>query len=329
MSFKINVQPNVFDDHFLDVIGNEFKFDHVKGIAEWMKNSADAYTRQGIADDDQFIVLRFTPKIGKKAARFEAIDFVGMSKNDIDMAFKRWGDPNAAARGTGRRMLGGHGNGGKFYMRQMFGSSQFITYRDGRLTVFGFNDKKRYGYAEGYENKKMPAPEALEFAGLSGQEIPKATRDRWAKQDHGVSFTVVIGDAPEKFRGTQQISSIFQRLKVHPQSRRLVKHKQVFAVIGNGTWSQLLPDEIPPRPGFEGPFQYKIPETIELDGETHTFKTRKYKDAHLILTTSAEPFGRMGDRASLNSIDILGEVGCIGSYRLNELGYLRNSPQAG
>ncbi len=44
MSFKIKEQPNVFDDHFLDIIGNEFKFDHVKGLAEWLKNSADAYT---------------------------------------------------------------------------------------------------------------------------------------------------------------------------------------------------------------------------------------------------------------------------------------------
>ena len=102
MSFKIKEQPNVFDDHFLDIIGNEFKFDHVKGIAEWIKNSADAYTREDIADDNQHIILRLFPKDGKNHARFESVDFMGMTKSDIVKAFKRWGDPHAVARGTGR-----------------------------------------------------------------------------------------------------------------------------------------------------------------------------------------------------------------------------------
>lgn len=329
MSFKIKPQPNVFDDHFLDVIGNEFKFDHVKGIAEWMKNAADAYTRQEIADDDQYVFLRFTPKAGKNPASFECIDFIGMAKEDIDAAFKRWGDPKAASRGTGRRVLGGHGNGGKFYMRQMFTTSQFITYRNGKLNVFGFNDKKRYGYAEGYENRKMPAGDALEFAKINGVTVPKAVRERWAKEKDGVGFTVVIGESPEKFRGAPHIAAISQRLKVHPQSRRLVKHKQMFVLVGDSPQgTQLLPDEIPPRVGFEGPIKSQVPAELEFEGEKFDFKNSKYPDAYLILYTSAEPFGRMGERASLNSIDVLGEVGCIGSYKLNELGYLRYSPQA-
>ena len=62
MSFTIKEQPNVFDDAFLDIIGNEFRFDHVKGLAEWIKNSADAYTRADVPDSGQFVYLRFTPK---------------------------------------------------------------------------------------------------------------------------------------------------------------------------------------------------------------------------------------------------------------------------
>ena len=54
MSFNIKEQPNVFDDAFLDIIGNEFKFDHVKGLAEWIKNSADAYTRADVPDASQY-----------------------------------------------------------------------------------------------------------------------------------------------------------------------------------------------------------------------------------------------------------------------------------
>lgn len=43
---SINVQPFVIDEAVLDLIGNEFKFDHAKGLAEWIKNSCDAYLRE-------------------------------------------------------------------------------------------------------------------------------------------------------------------------------------------------------------------------------------------------------------------------------------------
>src|SRR5262245_41745388 len=122
--FTISEQPNVFDDHLLDIIGNEFKFDHAKGLAEWIKNAVDAYNREttpeGSAkctDDDQFIYLWLRPKTGISPVTFECIDFVGMTHDDIESAFKRWGDPNAASRGRNKKFLGGHGNGGKFYMR--------------------------------------------------------------------------------------------------------------------------------------------------------------------------------------------------------------------
>jgi hypothetical protein len=54
----IKVQPFVIDEAVLDLIGNEFKFDHAKGLAEWLKNSCDAYLREKTPDDEQFIVVR-------------------------------------------------------------------------------------------------------------------------------------------------------------------------------------------------------------------------------------------------------------------------------
>src|SRR5262245_25490218 len=35
---RIQPEKNEFDDNFLDVIGNDFKFDHAKGLSEWIKN---------------------------------------------------------------------------------------------------------------------------------------------------------------------------------------------------------------------------------------------------------------------------------------------------
>src|SRR5437899_1941972 len=121
----IKVQPFVIDVAVLDLIGNEFRFDHAKGLAEWLKNSSDAYLREGVPDNDQVIIVRFRES-GGKIARIECIDFVGMSKTQIDDAFKRFFDPEAAKKGAKQanlKTLGGHGNGGKFYMRQMFKSS--------------------------------------------------------------------------------------------------------------------------------------------------------------------------------------------------------------
>ena len=124
-------QRNEFDDHFLDVVGNEFKFDHAKGLAEWIKNSADAYATARVKDSQQYVLLRFKQGNPKRESVFECIDFVGMTKKDIDKALKVWGLATAAKKGTNLATYGGHGNGGKFYMRQMFGTSRFLTYRDG------------------------------------------------------------------------------------------------------------------------------------------------------------------------------------------------------
>ncbi|MBI5191931.1 MAG: hypothetical protein HZA08_00635 [Nitrospirae bacterium] len=90
---EIIEEKNIIDDHLLDIIGNEFKFIHEKGLSEWLKNSADAYLRSGREDEESYIIFRFNDK---DEVIFECIDFVGMTSDDIDNALKRWGDPEAA-----------------------------------------------------------------------------------------------------------------------------------------------------------------------------------------------------------------------------------------
>src|SRR5690349_13196379 len=74
---SIKPEPNKFDDHFLDVVGATFKFDHPKGLAEWLKNCADAYATAGVPDAEQYILLRFKVGQPKSKSVFECIDFVG------------------------------------------------------------------------------------------------------------------------------------------------------------------------------------------------------------------------------------------------------------
>jgi len=83
---SIKVQPFVIDAAVLDLIGNEFKFDHAKGLAEWLKNSADAYRREDISDSEQFMIIRLTTIHGGRLTRIECIDFVGMTKVHIEEA---------------------------------------------------------------------------------------------------------------------------------------------------------------------------------------------------------------------------------------------------
>ena len=329
--FRITEQPNVFDDYLLEIIGREFKFDHAKGFGEWIKNSVDAYNRETnddgtpqYADDDQFIYLRLRPKTSLSPVVFECIDFVGMTHEEIDKAFKRWGDPNAASRGKGRRFLGGHGNGGKFYMRQMFTESRFITYRKGKLNVFGFNERKRYGFDPSYENRSMGLKRALELANLNDmlRHVPEIVRRRLESGKAG--FTVVVGEAPHRIKRKNSPRSILQRLCIHAQARRLIKHKPIFAIVADQAPFRLQTETIAPRPGFEGPFSYDVPTIIQVRGAEVQLANEKFSPGKLSLMTSAEPFSRLGDRASLNCIDILGGVGVVASYRMNELGQIKN-----
>jgi len=326
----IKPEKNEFDDNFLDVVGNEFRFDHAKGIAEWLKNSADAYaTTTRAKDAEQFILLRFKQAKPKRDSRFECIDFVGMTRLEIDRAVKVWGLKTAAKKGTTKATYGGHGNGGKFYMRQMFGSSRFITYREGKLNVFGFDEKKRYGYATKLKDRPMSLDEALKYAELDVINVPSAVLRRWKRGTKVAGFTVVRGMQPERFSGRATVASILEKLKLHPQARRLLAHKSVVVVLHGQAWGdRLLSPSVVARDGFERARVIPLPRSFDHKGEEFQFRRRNHLNGRLTLRTSAQPFSRSSDLAALNAIDMLGEVGCIGSYQMFELGFLRNAAES-
>ena len=328
---KIKEEANAFHDNLLDIWGNAFNFSHEKGLAEWLKNSIDAYIRVGLSDKDQHIIFRFTDGNGTTLPKIECIDFVGMTHNDIQKAFKWWGDPTAAKRGLNIKTYGGHGNGGKFYMRQMFQSARFITYRDGKLNVFGFNENKKYGFAIGYENKDTDPEKALEFAGLDKSMIPE---DVLRKIETGkTGFTVVSGIRPKKIVGkVLNVSSICEKLKYHPQARRPLKFSDVSVIYNNKLFAKSLRmEDLEPLKGFEEPVIFEIPEILELKNrptEKIEMANKKYQTGSLILRTSALPFGHGGKKSELNCVDIIGEIGVIASYSMREIGPLRYYPQA-
>lgn len=331
-SLKIKEEKNLFHDHILDIWGNEFNFSHEKGLAEWLKNSIDAYLRVGVNDNDQHIIFRFydANKQDSRESSIQCLDFVGMDYEDIQKAFKWWGDPNAAKRGLRVKTYGGHGNGGKFYMRQMFSHSIFITYRNGKLNVFGFNESKKYGFLDGYENKKTSLENALSLADIKKSEIPSDVFERMKNESTG--FTLVLGLKPKKIVTKIPVNQICERLKYHPQARRPLKFANV-SVIYNGDLviKRLIMEDIEPLEGFATPEIFEIPEYIESKNnpeEKLNMSNAKYGKGRLILRTSSQPFGRTSKKAELNCIDFIGEIGVIGSYRMEQIGALRYFPQA-
>lgn len=326
IDYKISEEKNIIDDNFLDIAGSEFKFDHEKGLSEWLKNSVDAYIRAGISDKNQFIFFRFTDGV-KDDASFECIDFIGMDKNDIVKAFKRWGDPKAARRGLNMRVYGGHGNGGKFYMRQMFNRSHFITYKNGHLNIFGFNERKKYGFVQEFKNKKVSPGKALNLSGVDKISIPKGIKNRILTGKTG--FTVIKGIGPQGMKNKIRIEKIIERFKSHPQSRNILSRIKVGILYNNRLVCELLrPDKIKPMSGFESPKIIPIPETIKMGKRPIILANKKYSSGQLVLKVSGMAFEKNSRFEGLGRIDFVSnEIGVIASYRIYELN-VRNFPQA-
>jgi hypothetical protein len=333
LAVSIVEERNVIDDHLLDIIGNEFKFSHEKGLPEWIKNSTDAYIRRDppVPDDEQHIVLHFRDGRKGEPATFECIDFCGMSSDEIDKALKRWGDPKAASRGQNKRVFGGHGNGGKFYMRQMFERSHFITLRNGKLNIFGFNENRKYGFARGFRDKACSPSEAVKLAGINELPLPQGALEQILKGKTG--FTVVRGIQPNKIKGVIPVARLCEKVRFHPQARKIVQRKPI-RILHNGRvfLEKLEPERVELRPGFENLPQVPVPSQLPYEEDGHIeqieFANKKYPAGQLKLMASKEPFGRNSRISELNCIDILGEIGVIASYRIHELPQLRQYSQA-
>ncbi len=94
---------------------------HENGLPEWLKNAADEYIRKDAPEAERIILVVF--EYGRKlnTPSISCLDFSGMTSAIIEQNFGVWADPEAARRGgRGAGVQGGHGNGGKCYMTQMF-----------------------------------------------------------------------------------------------------------------------------------------------------------------------------------------------------------------
>lgn len=217
-------------------------------------------------------------------------------------------------------------------MRQMFKQSYFITYLSGKLNVFGFNENKRYGFAKGFKDKKVNPDDAMKFAEIYDIDLPPNIRTEILKGSMG--FTVARGIHPDKINKKRfNLGKLCEKFKHFPQARQILKYKPVSIMHNDKIFNErLLPEEIPPMSQFENPIEILLPVTIiwEEDGDKETIllANEKYPQSKLILYTSNEPLSRNSRLGDLNRIDIIGEIGVIASYRLQELGYVNHLSSA-
>src|SRR5262249_21632871 len=150
---------------------------------------------------------------------------------------------------------------------------------------------------------------ALTEAGIDKLHLPK---DIVHQLRHGTTgFTVVGGEKPERVKGTSTLKILVDKLIFHPQARRLIERKPVFAVFNDETeLHRLKAPKLDPKEGFESPTIIEIPSSITHEGETVAFTNAKYSYAgRLVLKTSKDPL--RGNLATLNTVDFIGEVGVI------------------
>jgi hypothetical protein len=246
-------------------------------LPEWIKNSSDMYARRNAAPDESVIVaLLGDAKAGTAMARVGCLDFGGMSTQDIETRFRQWADPNASA--GGEKVEGGHGNGGKCYMAQLFSSHALIhTVQAGRGNRYGF---KAGSFIPGYFPSKAEGRgfvvadaeaelnAALKPFGIGLADLPEASQAAFAKSGN---FTLVMGvGAKHLNKGKIPAAKWVEALEGHQQMIRSIDRNEIY-VLHNG---KVLPNadpldlpEIPPIAGAAAPRVIQIPDKL-IDPKT-------------------------------------------------------------
>ena len=181
---------------------------HEAGLPEWLKNSADAYAREKdapMAKRTIFVIFDHDHKDRKPS--ISVLDFSGMTSSVIEDSFRNWADPEAAkGEDPTIAVQGGHGNGGKCYMTQMFDDYAFIhTVKNdkgnlygitGGAIIFGYVPNPEKGRNFHVDNKIVELNKVLNNVGCSLPEIQKVASEAIRMAD---GFTLITGLGPKGY----------------------------------------------------------------------------------------------------------------------------------
>lgn len=273
---------------------------HENGLPEWIKNSSDAYVRGDTPNEDRLIVVLLRNKDQGHPAAIGCLDLVGMTVEDIEEHFRVWADPEAASRGLQLDVTGGHGNGGKCYMTQMFSNHAYLhTVRDGRGCKYGFLEGRPIpGYfpdlITGRDFKvaslKDEVAAALKVVGCRIKDLPDAVQ---SALDKTRGFTLVAGVGPRDVSGNLPVGAWIDSLRTNGQMVLPMQANRIFVVVDghihNDGEPLALPD-VEPLPSAKAPRVIPIPENLKDPDSGDRVSTTKggvFKPGELELRTSA------------------------------------------
>ena len=324
----------------LDTIGRSFKFRHGKGVAEWLKNSLDAYLRSVAQGRESrtggwpVLLWIMNGGRGKRGPNLAVIDFSGASFDQLDRFFLHWGDTAAATLGGAVRaggLTGGHGNGGKFYMREMWkDGARFLTWRDGRMSSLVV-DKVEPGSTGYWERKserlydwrhalRAALPEEDDLTSPNGvighldASDPELTREL-DSGERGLS--VVVGRTAKQVLSSNDLvrgkkwdsQRLVDAILDAPQARRPIRELRVHVVIDDGQLRRLTAVEVSDDPEWPA-------KTVDLPGELIDLDQPTI--GRLIVRKAAERLvGKLKDRNGVVVLDQKGNP--VGWYPMSEL----------
>lgn len=242
---------------------------HENGLPEWLKNSADAYAREDAPEAKRVIITIFN--FDKSAARpsISCLDFSGMTSQMIEENFRIWADPEAALRGAkAAGIQGGHGNGGKCYMTQMFEDHALIrtVKRDngncygveaGSLK-FGYIPDRKSGRDFPVTNLRQYLENCLAPIGCQLHSLPTEAAEALKMAD---GFSLVTGVGPTGYGQKIPFRQLISNLRDHPQMIKTLELCKIFIIINGklSTHSSLALPVIKPMEGAEQPRTIQIP----------------------------------------------------------------------
>ncbi len=300
MEFKYTPDEDVrvHGDGAIRLISKLFQ-SHENGLPEWLKNASDAYVNDEIEEPKRTIIVFFSWLRGKTPS-ISCLDFCGMTSEIIENYFRVWADPEASSRNSSKVLIqGGHGNGGKSYMTQMFNQhAQLHTIREGKGCLygvragtfhFGYIPDRKTGRDFSTTDIKKELERALSPLGCTISSLP-AEVQRVAAYAKG--FTLVTGYSPKGYTKRIPAHDLIQKLEQHPQMIQTLELCRIFALVNGQQYNEGKPLSlpiIPPMPGAEKPRIIDIPENLTVPGsgeEISTTENGSLENGKLILKTS-------------------------------------------
>jgi len=304
---------------------------HESGLPEWLKNSADAYAREDAAEAKRVIVVIFDH--GRSAGRpsISCLDFSGMTSTMIEQNFRIWADPEAARRESRSPMVqGGHGNGGKCYMTQMFEDYALIhTVKRGKgnrygvvagSIRFGYIPDRQHGRDFLVSDLRGELGRVLAPIRVSLRALPEEVAEAIGLAD---GFTLITGVGPKGYADKIPTRHQIENLQDHPQMIQTLEMCKVFAIINGQMYNQGIPivlSPITPMEGAEQPRKIPIPVTLKDPVSEELVPTTdgsSLRPGTLVLRTSA--VSMRWSRKGRHNVAYRARSGYIGYVPVSEL----------